>query len=151
MLTCALVTTVIVVGGILVLRRHRKRPSPGSRNTYQLGKVVLDAYGEDWSTRLGQPLTVLRRAALGGGDQELRQALDKLVGPVEVDFDGAAKSGGSVPVTVTVAYSDDRTQSRAEMMLPWDLVPELVRADLIRGRTTVSQTWRAAPATDQAG
>jgi hypothetical protein len=109
-----------------------------------LGLIVLEAYGEDWAARLGRPLTVLRSAALESCDVELLRALDNLVGPVEVDFDGSDR-GTSVAVTITVAYSDDRTQSRAEMLLPWDQVPSAVRAELIRGRSKVTRTWRATP------
>ncbi len=135
----------VAVAGVVVVVRRSRSASRGNRNTYELGRVVLEAFGEDWAARLGRPLTALRPAALAGSDPELRRALDDLVGPVEVDFDGSGRPGTSVPVTVSVAYSDDRTQSRAEMMLPWDLVPAAVRAELIRGRTKVSQTWRAAP------
>src|SRR5512142_393745 len=131
-----------VTGGVLVWR-HR-HAGDGDRDAAELGRVVLDAYGEDWATRLGTSPTAVRSAALGGGDVALRQALDDLVGPVEVDFDGSDQTQTSVPATVMVAYGGGRTRSRAELVLPWDRVPAAVRAELIRGRTRVSQTWRTA-------
>ncbi len=144
MFVYALLAAAVVAGGVLVVRRVRSAQR-GNRNAYELGRVVLEAFGEHWADRLGRPLAAVRPAALEGRDPELRRALDDLVGPVEVDFDGSRRPGTAVAVTVTVAYSDDRTQSRAEMMLPWDSVPAAVRAELIRGRTKVSRTWRAAP------
>lgn len=138
-----IVAAAAVAGGVLVFSRPRRRR--GDRSAYELGQVVLEAYGEDWATRLGQPPAMVRPAVLGTGAPALRRALDQLIGQVEVDFGGAGGAGTTVPVTVTVAYRDDRTQSRAQMMLPWDMVPTAVRAELIRGRTEVSLTWRPVP------
>ncbi|GGM45679.1 hypothetical protein GCM10007977_054110 [Dactylosporangium sucinum] len=153
MFTIWLVVGVAAVAVVLVLAtRRRSTPAAGpavdrqSRTHREMGELVLTAYANEWATRLASTPEDLARA-VRGGDPDLLAALDGLVGQVTVAFgaDGSPRTG--VTATVTVAYSDGKRRSTAQVQAPWDLVPSQARAAYLSGsaQQPLRFTWRAVP------
>jgi hypothetical protein len=108
----------------------------------QDGQVVLMAFGEEWAKRFGSTEGELRGALLAGTDTALAERVDREVGIVDLRFDGGGGSG-QVATTIIVTYASTQERSTAHLPLPWDDVPQAVRASLLRdGGTAVFRKWR---------
>lgn len=132
-------TVVLAAGAIAVHRWLRSRGG----GTDVIGRVVVEAHGTEWARRFGATPERLRTALLTDADPVLRRRVDQEVGVVDLTFDGRS-GGSSVPITMIVDYAGSGERSTTRLLLPWDAVPQGVRAELLRnGRTPVFRKWRA--------
>ncbi|MFB7943906.1 hypothetical protein ACFC6L_03205 [Kitasatospora phosalacinea] len=137
-----LVLLAVAAGGCTwwLLRRGAAAPDAAADHR-AIGRIVLLAYGPDWAERHGVDARRLSAALLDGADPALLHRVDTEVGPVDLRFHGSGSRG---QVTVTAEYDGPRGHAKATADLPWDDVPQQVRADLLRGDAAVLRTWRAA-------
>lgn len=129
----AAVVAAIGIGVVAWLRNRSNRPDP-------LSGLVVDALGADWADRTGADAETVRRATLRGQPAQVRSHLAALVEDVEVGFvfDGA----GPTRVRVQCRYTDGTSATTATMDVPWEKVPQEVRAQFIRsGDKTVNRHW----------
>ncbi|WP_329179199.1 hypothetical protein [Streptomyces sp. NBC_01477] len=133
---------LILVGGSYGWRLLRRPPAaPDTAAAHrEIGAIVLLAYGPDWAKRFGVDVQRLEAALLDGADPELLRRVDSEIGPVDLRFHRAAKGS---EVTFTAEFDGPRGHATATADLPWDDVPQPVRADLLRGSASVLRTWRA--------
>jgi hypothetical protein len=128
-----LAAAAVAVGVAIVVRlrtRPRVDPLPG---------LVVDTFGGDWADRTGIEAGTVRSAALRGEPAQVRYRLAALIEGVEVGFE----SNGADPVHTSVQcrYADG-TSATATMDLPWEKVPQEVRAHFLRnGTKTISRNW----------
>jgi hypothetical protein len=137
-----MIVTWVIVGAVVVaiavavavlLRNRPGRPDP-------LSGLVVDALGADWADRTGANVDTVRSAALRGQPAQVRSHLASLVEDVEVgfEFDGA----GPTRVSVQCRYTDGTSATTATMDVPWEKIPQEVRAQFLRsGDKTVSRHW----------
>ncbi|MFE1318041.1 hypothetical protein [Kitasatospora phosalacinea] len=135
-----LLLAVVAGGGTWWLLRRGAAAPDAAADRREVGRIVLLAHGPDWAERHGVDARRLSAALLDGADPELLHRVDTEVGPVDLRFHG---SGGRGRVTVTAEYDGPRGHAKATADLPWDDVPQQVRAELLRG-AAVLRTWRAA-------
>ena len=142
-----------IVGGILIavagaavvwVLRQRQGPDQEEKQADTIGPVVIDAFAAEWNTRFGWTSSELRAMVASGDDSALRRRVDSEVGLVDLKFDGSAPGQAVVDVTVIVNYAHEGARSTASMALPWDSVPDDVRADILRAPGSVAfRKWRA--------
>jgi hypothetical protein len=134
--TWVIVGAVVVAIGVAIavwLRNRPGRPDP-------LSGLVVDALGADWADRTGADVNTVRSAALRGQPAQVRSHLAALIEDVEVgfEFDGA----GPARVSVQCRYADGTSATTATMDVPWENVPQEVRAQFLRtGDKTTSRHW----------
>ncbi|MFC4055080.1 hypothetical protein ACFOY4_35785 [Actinomadura syzygii] len=108
----------------------------------ELGRVVAQAYESEWTDRFGVTAEALHAALAENGDSVLRERIDRAIGAVDLAFE----SGADGAVAATVVVDDEGgARSTARLSLPWEDVPQGVRADLLRnGASPALRSWRAA-------
>jgi hypothetical protein len=142
---------VIAAGIVMARKMLRDNRDPGSlpgsdRHAKAIGVVVLEAFETDWAKRFAVTAERLRAAVLDGGDADLATRIDAAVGVVDLKFDAAGQKRGNIAATIIVNYPHDNATSTAQLTLPWDQVPDAVRADLLRSaQKAVFRKWRAMP------
>jgi hypothetical protein len=132
--TWIIIAAVAVAAGVAVVvwRRTRPRVDP-------LSGLVVDTFGEDWADRTGVEIGTVRSAGLRGQPAQVRYRLAALIEDVEVGFE--SNGGGPVHTSVQCRYADG-TSATATMDLPWERVPQEVRAQFLRsGTNTISRHW----------
>ncbi len=141
------VVVAVVAGAIWWIRSQDAQSGrPARPRADQDGQVVLMAFGEEWAKRFASTEGELRGALLTGMDTALAERIDREVGIVDLRFDGGGGGGGGgqVAATIIVTYASTQERSTAHLPLPWDDVPQAVRASLLRdGGTAVFRKWRA--------
>jgi hypothetical protein len=141
------VAAAVVAGVVWWLRSQvtspaRSGPDRPRRAAVDEGRVVLAAFSRDWAKRFDVAEEDLSAALITGADAALAARVDAEVGVVDLRFDDA---GGrrDVPVTLIVSYASTGERSTARLSLPWDDVPDGVRAELLRGGgSPVFRKWR---------
>jgi hypothetical protein len=124
-------------------RDRRDRRIGGGRRADDLAPVVVTAMEDEWVKRFEVSPQRLREAVVDRGDEDLLSRIDHEVGIVDLRF-AATAPRSRVATTVIVSYRDARDRTTATVDLPWDHVPDTVRADLIRDvRTPAFRKWKA--------
>jgi hypothetical protein len=142
--TWVVVAVVVVVVGVAVvgwLLRQRNRPDrePPVR-VNPLSRLVVDALGAEWADRTGADVEAVRRAVLRGEPAVVRSHLAALIGDVEVGFE--FNGAGPVRISVQCKYADGTSATTATMDVPWEEVPQEVRAQRLRsGDKALSRHW----------
>lgn len=107
----------------------------------KLSRLVADALQAEWATRLGADPESVRSAVLRGKPAGLRDRLAALVADVEVSFE-LVKPGGPAGATVRCHYASDGSVTTVTMTVPWERIPQPLRAHHLRdGSTHASQHW----------
>lgn len=123
--------------------RRRPRVAGGGRRADDLAPVVVSAMEDEWVKRFEVSPQRLRAAVVDRGDEDLLGRIDHEVGIVDLRF-AATAPRSRVATTVIVSYRDARDRTTATLDLPWEHVPDTVRADLIRDvRSPAFRKWRA--------
>ena len=137
------VVVAVVAGAIWWTRRQDARPGrPARPRADEDGHVVLMAFGPEWAKRFGSTEGELGGALLAGADAALAERVDREVGVVDLRFDGR-DGNARVAVAIIVTYASTQERSTAHLTLPWDDIPQAVRASLLRdGGTAVFRKWR---------
>ncbi|MEU8054637.1 hypothetical protein [Microbispora bryophytorum] len=141
--TLAVVTVVVARRWLGRLKDHPPAGRADARDlrTNAVGKVVLDAYGTEWAKQFGCSREAVRDAVLKGALPDLLLRIDQEIGVVDVRFD---HNGAGASAIVTVAYRHGGSHSSAQLTLPWDALPDGVRAEFLQtGRSTAFRKWRA--------
>jgi hypothetical protein len=134
--TWVIVAAVVVAVGVAVVVWLRKGPS----RVDPLAGLVIDALGADWADRTGADVETVRSAALHGQPAQVRSHLAALIEDVEVGFE--SDGAGPVRISVRCKYADGTSETTATMDVPWEKVPQEVRAQFLRsGDKTVSRHW----------
>ena len=125
---------VVAVGAVVVtwLRTRQPRADP-------MSGLVVDALGADWADRTSADVQTVRSAALRGQPTQVRSQLAAMVDDVEVGFE----FNGADPIYTSVRcrYADG-TSATTTMDLPWERVPQEVRAQFLRnGNKKLSRNW----------
>lgn len=129
-------TVIWVVVGVVVAAgaatagflwwRHRARVD-------QLSRLVAEALEAEWAERLGTDPESVRSAVLRGQPPDVRDQLAGLVSDVEVAFEFTKP--GPVDTIVRCRYADDKTVTTVKLRVPWEQVPQPVRAGFLRAGT----------------
>lgn len=132
--TWVIIAAVAAAVGVAIVAWLRTRP-----RTDPLAGLVIDAFGEDWADRTGVEAWTVRSAGLRGQPAQVRSQLAALIEGAEVGFEFNGAS--SVRTSVQCRYSDG-TSATATMDLPWEKVPQEVRAQFLRnGDKAISRHW----------
>lgn len=131
----AVAVGVAVVGWLLRDRSHT-RVNP-------LSRLVADALGAEWAGRTGADVEAVRSAALRGEPSQVRSQLASLIEDVEVGFE--FNGAGPVRTSVRCKYADGTSATTVAMDLPWEDVPQDVRAQFMRsGDKALSRHWNVS-------
>jgi hypothetical protein len=128
-----------VAAGVVV--RMGRRPDP----TEELSKIVLKAFGPDWTQRFETGEPAVRRAVLDDLEPELQARIAGAIGVVDVKFAQSPSRQRIVSVVALCDYPAAQEQSRVTFDLDWVDTPADVREEFLRtGRTEVFRKWAAA-------
>lgn len=140
--TTLLIILAVVVVIILAAAALWKMNRGSTNQQDESGRIVLLAFGREWSRRFSCPEEELGKALTSRTDSPIARRVDAETGVADLRY--AGQPGGSgVATTIDVTYSSTGQRATAELMLPWDDVPRDVRAGLIRDGGPVFQKWRA--------
>ena len=114
---------------VLFLRWLRKSED---ENKSSFDELVAHVAAESLGKRLGTDEEAIRKALLDEGpDRSLRGRIEAAVDRIRMIFQRAGQPG-RVLLRVEVLYRD-REVHATTVEMPWESVPEEVRADLLRG------------------
>lgn len=134
------VVGVVAAAVIASLGYVTQRFWPSSRID-TLSLLVANALQAEWAARLGVDAESVRSAALRGQPADLRGRLAALVADVEVSFE-LAKPDEPSRATVRCRYASDESVTSVTMTVPWERIPQPLRANYLRdGSTHASQHW----------
>ncbi len=107
----------------------------------RLSLLVADALQAEWATRLGADAKSVRSAVLSGQPADLRDRLAALVVDVDVSFE-LTKPDEPANATVRCQYANDESVTTVTMAVPWERIPQPLRANYLRdGSTHARQHW----------
>jgi hypothetical protein len=128
------VAAAAAVAGWLISRRgSQQKANP-------LTKVVADALAAEWASAVSTDTESVRGAVLNGEPARVRARLASLVAEVMVTFEwDGAKTARTV---VRCEYATGAAVTTVTLEVPWENVPQDVRADFLRsGDKSRSRRW----------
>lgn len=133
-----IVVAAAVAGAVWLYMRRHSAERPGKDD---LAGLIADALADEWAGRAGADSESVRRAVRRGEPAEVRRRLAVLVADVEASFQSTGPAG-PVRVSVHCKYAVDGSATTVTMEIPWERVPQEVRAQFIRtGDEHISRLW----------
>lgn len=140
--TTLIIIFAVVVVIILAAAAWWKIKQGSAYQQDESGRVVLLAFGKEWSKKFSCPEEELSKALTAKTGSLIARRVGAETGVADLCYTG--RPGGSgVATTIDVTYSSTGQRATAELTLPWDEVPRDVRAGLIRDGGPIFQKWRA--------
>jgi hypothetical protein len=126
------VAAAAVVGWLFSRRGSQQKVDP-------LTEVVVDALAADWASAVSADIESVRAAVLSGEPARIRTGLARLVAEVMVTFEW---DGAKTARTVVRCEYAAGAVTTVTLEVPWENVPQDVRADFLRsGDKTRSSRW----------